>query len=150
MDPDLPGGRVVDPAAADHGRDDADRVQLLGWARERVAREDDEVGKVAGEQLAPAVLVTGEPGRIDGGGHDRLLDGERLLRVPGGAVVDRALHTCADAGERIELLDRRIGTVRDERNGDEVRVDETSFTRVVRPKALDGSDSSIAVFLPCE
>ena len=40
--------------------------------------------------------------------------------MPGGAVVDRPAHARAHAGERVELLDRRVGAVRDDR----ARVDE--------------------------
>ena len=42
------------PAAADHRRDDLDRLELVRRALERIAREHDEVGEVAGEELARA------------------------------------------------------------------------------------------------
>ena len=51
---------------------------------------------------------------------ERLVDRQRLLGVPGGLLVDRAPDAGADAGERVELLDRRVGAVRD----DGARVDQ--------------------------
>ncbi len=54
----------MDPASADHGRDDLDRLELVRRAFERVAGQDHEVGEVAGEELAAASLVaaTATPG----------------------------------------------------------------------------------------
>ena len=59
----VPGRRVMDPAAPDHRRDHLDVAQLLGLDRERVAVEHDEIGEVAGEELAAPALVVREPGR---------------------------------------------------------------------------------------
>ena len=59
-----PGRRVVHPAPADHRRDDLTSASSSA-GRHRVAVEHDEVGQVAGEQLAAAALVAGEPGRGD-------------------------------------------------------------------------------------
>src|SRR5207253_9633887 len=50
----VPGRCVVDPAAAQHGRDDAHLGKLVRRDRERVAIEDDEVGQVAGGEPAGA------------------------------------------------------------------------------------------------
>ena len=47
------------PAAADHRGDHLDIGQLLEL--ERVAVENDQVGEVSGDELAPAVLVVAEP-----------------------------------------------------------------------------------------
>ena len=105
------------PAAGDHRCDDLDRLELLGRAHERVAREYDEIGEVAGEQLAAATLVTREPRGIDAGRDERLLDRQALLGMPRRAVVDRPEHPGANPGERIELLDGRVRTVDDQGAG---------------------------------
>ena len=44
---------------------------------------------------------------------ERLLDGDRLLGLPGGPLVDRAQHAGREPGDRVELLDRRVRAVRD-------------------------------------
>src|SRR5438477_427652 len=92
----------------DHAVDIGEQTAFL------VAGEHDEVGVVARKQLAAAPLVTCEPGRIDRRGLKSLLDCQRLLRVPRGPLVECAQDSSADAGERVEFLDRRIGAVRDE------------------------------------
>ena len=69
------------PTAADHRRDDLDRLELVGRAGERVAREHHEIGEEPGQEPAAAALVAREPGRRDGRGDDRLLDRERLVRA---------------------------------------------------------------------
>ena len=86
-----------------------------GRDRERVAVEHDEVGEVPGEQLAAAALLAREPGRREDRRLERLLDRDRLLRMPRLALVERAEHPGADPGQRLELLDRRVGAVRDHR-----------------------------------
>ena len=58
----VPGRRIVHPAAADHRRHDL-CVEIL----DRVAVEHDEIREVAGQQLAAAMLVACEPGRVDRG-----------------------------------------------------------------------------------
>src|SRR5207253_2312280 len=88
------------------------RLELEG-----VAVEDDEIGEVAGEELAAPVLVAGEPRRRAAGRVERLLERQGLLGVPGGPVVGRAQDAGADPGPRVELLDRRVGAVRDDGAG---------------------------------
>ena len=53
------------PRAAEHRRHDLHLGELLRLAGERVAVEHDEVGEVAGDELAAAPLVAREPGRSD-------------------------------------------------------------------------------------
>src|SRR4029078_9686601 len=48
---------------------------------------------------------------------------EPLLAVPGVAAVDRASHPGADPCERVELLDRRVGAVRDDCTGGTQRLE---------------------------
>src|SRR5207253_168294 len=83
-----PGRRVVRPGAAEHRRHDLHLGKLPGLARERVAVEHDEVGEVAGDELAAAPFVSAEPGRRDRRRVQGLLDAQRLLRVPGLALVE--------------------------------------------------------------
>src|SRR5262245_19876899 len=99
----------MDPAAAEHGGDDLDLREVFEIAVEGVAVEDDEVGEVAGQELAASSLGALEPGRVDARRVQGLLDAQRLLGVPGEAAVVRAEHAGADAGERVELLDRGVG-----------------------------------------
>ena len=103
------------PAAADHRRDDVDRLELVGRARERIAGEHDEVGEITREEFAAASLVAREPRGIDARREKRLLDREALLGVPCGTVVGRSPDPCTDTGEGVELLDRRVRAVRNER-----------------------------------
>src|SRR5439155_2306365 len=102
----VPRGWVMDPAAADQRRHDL-RLEVF----DRIAVEDDEVGEVARDQLAAAALVSCQPGWIDRRRFEGLLDGQALLGMPRVAVVDRPADSGADAGERVELLDWRIGAV---------------------------------------
>src|SRR5438309_2771659 len=81
----LRGGRVVNPAAADHRGDDLNAHEVL----ERVAVEDDEVREIAGQELAPPALVAGEPRRRDAGRVQRLLERDSLLGPPRRALVER-------------------------------------------------------------
>src|SRR5207247_8897318 len=101
----LPGGRIVSPAAAQHGGDDLYSGQLLRGKPERITVEHDEVGQETGEELAAAVLVPREPRRIHSRGLHGFCERDALLRMPRAAVVDRAQDTGADAGPGIELLD---------------------------------------------
>jgi len=100
----------VHPATGDHRCHDL-RVQVLP----RIAVEDDQVGLEAGHELPAAALVSRQPGRGQDRRLERLLDAERLLRAPGGPLVECAQDTGADARERVELLDRRVGAVGDDR-----------------------------------
>ena len=75
------------PAAAEHRGHHAHVAELIGRAVERVAVEHDEVGQVPGEDLPAAALVTREPGGSHAGRVEGLLDGHRLLGMPGLAVV---------------------------------------------------------------
>ena len=111
------------PAAADHRRDDLEVAQLLRLDRERVAVEDDEVGEQAGNQPSAPALVAGEERRCDARRVQRLLDRQRLLGTPGRPLVDRPQHPGGDPGDRVELLDRGIGAVRDQRAGVEQRAE---------------------------
>ena len=113
----VPRRRVVRPSPAAHRRHHRELAQLLGLARERIAVENDQVGEVAGHELAASPFVAGEPGRIHGGRLQRLLDRERLLGMPRGTVVLCSQHAGPEPRERIELLDRGVGAVRDERAG---------------------------------
>src|SRR5437763_3118005 len=80
----IPRRRVVDPAAAEHRRDDLHLAELLRLlASERVAVEDDEVGEVAGDELPTASLVACEPCRCERRRLERLLQGHCLLGMPG-------------------------------------------------------------------
>src|SRR5947207_1715313 len=78
---------AVNPLAADHRRDDADRVELVRRAVQRVAVEDDEVGEQPRAQATATLLVAGEPSGRDGAREQRLLDRERLLGTPRGPLV---------------------------------------------------------------
>ena len=66
--------------------------QLLRGDRERVAVEHDEVGQVPGEQLPALPFLAREPGRREDRRLQRLLDRDRLLRMPRLALVERAEH----------------------------------------------------------
>ena len=110
-----PTAAVVDPAAADHGRDDLDRLQLVGRGLERIAGENDEVGEIARKELPAPALVAGQPGRVDDARNERLFDRQALLGMPGRPLVDRPSHAGADPRERIQLFDGGVRAVRDER-----------------------------------
>ena len=56
--------------------------------------------------------------------------------MPRRAVVDRPEHPGADPGERIELLDRRVGAVRDERAGLPQRAERVGAVDLLGPEAL--------------
>src|SRR6185436_1585072 len=57
------------------------------------------------------MLVAGEPGGVDGGRREGLLECESLLGMPRVAAVDRAQDARADAGPGVQLLDRCVGAV---------------------------------------
>ena len=91
--------------------DSSSSVGQVNGSRDSTTRSARKPGQ---EPAAPA-LVAGEPGGRDGRCDDRLLDRERLVGAPAGPLVDRPQHAGADPGERIELLDRRVGAVDDDR-----------------------------------
>ena len=64
---------------------------------------------------------------------ERLVDGQRLLGMPGRAVVDRAPHTGPDPRERVELLDRRVAAVHDDRAGVEQRPERIGAVGLAGP-----------------
>ena len=66
----------------------------------------------------------------------RLLERHRLLGPPGRALVERAEDAGADARPRVELLDRRVGAVRDERAGLDQRAERVRAVELLRPEAL--------------
>src|SRR5919204_1832446 len=72
----LPRRRVMCPAAAEHGCDHVYFRQILFV---RVVVEDDEVGEVAGQELAALVLVAREPRGIHGRGLQGLVQRQALL-----------------------------------------------------------------------
>jgi hypothetical protein len=110
----IPGRGPENPAPTEHRGHDMHLGQLLGPALEGVAIEDDEVGQVSRQELPAPALVAGEPGGRDTRGVEGLLDGDRLLRMPRIAFVERAQDTGADPEEGVELRHRRIGPVRND------------------------------------
>src|SRR5919198_3596257 len=134
--PSVPWRWVVDPTPTDHRRDHPDRVELVRRAFERVACEHDEVCEETREELSAPMLVPGEPGGGHGRRAERLLDRQELLGMPRRPVVDRPLHAGANSRERIELLDRRIGPVREHRTGVEQRAKRVDARGVLRPKTV--------------
>ena len=81
-----PGRWVVHPAAAGHRGHDLTAVEVL----DRIGREDDAVGDEAGQEPAAQPLVAAQPRGRDARRLQRLLDGERLLRMPRWPLVDRS------------------------------------------------------------
>ena len=71
------------PAPAEHRRDDLDLWELFGGELERVPVEDDQVGEETGDELAAAALVPRKPGGSDRRRLERLVERQRLFRVPG-------------------------------------------------------------------
>ena len=67
---------------------------------------------------------------------ERLLDRQRLLGVPCRPLVERAQDTRADPGERVELLDRRVRAVGDQRARVPERPKRIGVLRVVRPEPV--------------
>ena len=124
-----PGRRVVRPAAAEHRRHDLHLAQLLRLARERVAVEHDEVGVAAGDERPAHALVVREPGGRDAHRVERLLEREALILAP---VVEDGGD---DAGPRLELLDRRVGAVREQRARLEERAERVRRRRGGRPRS---------------
>src|SRR5829696_1538864 len=107
--------------------------QLLRLKLERVAVEVDEI---PGDELSAAVLVVAEPCGRDTGRLERLLDGQRLLEVPGGPVVDRPKDAGPDSGERVELLDGRVRAVGDHRPRVPERAVRVGALRLACPEAV--------------
>src|SRR2546430_2671862 len=89
--------RLLDPvhdASAEDGHVHPCRADLVSRQREDVPREDDQVGKLADAHGTLAILLVRRPCRRDRVRGDRLLDGERLLGMPGppdreGDVLER-------------------------------------------------------------
>src|SRR5205085_1393818 len=81
------------------------------------------------------MLVAREPGRVDRRRAERVLDRDGLLWMPGASLVERAQDAGDEALERIELLDRRIRAVDEQRAGLEQRAVGVR-PRLVRPEAL--------------
>jgi hypothetical protein len=67
------------------------------------------------------MLVAGQPVRGDARCVEGFLDRHRLLRMPRLALVERAQDSGPDAEQGVELLDRRIRSVRDDGAGLEQR-----------------------------
>ena len=65
-----------------------------------------------------------------------LLDRQRLLGPPGRPLVDRAQDTGGDPGDRVELLDRRVRAVGDERAGVEQRAERVRALESLRPEPV--------------
>src|SRR5919201_2332654 len=87
----IPRRWVMHPAAPEHRRHDLDLAELFRLlAREGIPVEDDEVGEEARHELAAAPLVARQPGRCERRRFERLLEGHRLLGMPGRPFVDRA------------------------------------------------------------
>src|SRR4051812_24818328 len=125
-----PGWGVVHPAAADHRRDHPQLPQLLGLAREWVAVEHDEIGEAAGDERASHAFVVREPRGRDADCIHGVGDGKLFALPP---VVERRRE---DAGPRVELLDRRVGAVGEERTRPEERAEGVDAVELVRPEAL--------------
>src|SRR2546422_3396192 len=104
-----PGRRIVNPPAADHRRDNLALCEVL----DRIVRENDQIGEVAGQELATAALGAFQPRGRHAGRLECLLDRQRLFRVPRLALVLGPQDAGADARDRIQLLHRRAGAVRD-------------------------------------
>src|SRR5215211_4359192 len=83
-----------------------------------------------------AALVAGEPRGCDARGAERLLDRHGLLPPPRPALVDRPADPGADPRQGIELLDRRVGAVRDQRARLEQRPEGVRPVEPVAPVAL--------------
>ena len=65
-----------------------------------------------------------------------LLHGHRLLGMPGLAVVERARDAGRDPEQRVELLDRRVGAVGDERAGVDERAEGVGAVGLPRPEVV--------------
>ncbi len=124
------------PPSGDHRRHDVHVAELLGLACERVAVEHDEVGRASRDECSARALVVREPGRRDARRVQRLLQRHRFLRPPRRTVVDRAQHSGEDSGPRVELLDRCVGTVDDDRAGLDERAKRVRAVELVGPEPL--------------
>jgi hypothetical protein len=101
------------PSDADHRAHDFHRLGSSG-GHSAVPREHDEVGEIARQELPAPPLVTREPGRVHRARNERLFHRQALIRMPRRSFVDRAEDSGSDSSERVELLDRCIGAVRDD------------------------------------
>ena len=124
------------PAAGDHRRDDLHLGELRGLAREGIAVEHDEVGEPARDERAAAPLVMAEPRRSNARRVQRLAERECLLGPPRRPVVACAQDAGDDTGPGVELLDRRVRAVRDERARVEQRAKRVCALELVPPEAL--------------
>src|SRR5260221_3276581 len=91
---------------------------------------------MTGHERAASAFVTCKPCRVDDGGNQRLLDRERLVGMPSATCVDRAEDAGADACERVELFDRRIGAVRYHRARVPQRAERVCADGMARPEAV--------------
>ena len=108
-----PRRRVVHPAAADHGRDDLDVRSSSGSTSSDPGRARR--GLRGGPARAdPAALVAREPRRRDARRLERLGHRDRVLGMPRSRRRSSAA-TPRGPQPRVELLDRRVGAVRDQR-----------------------------------
>src|SRR5207245_10851616 len=93
-------------------------------------------GREAGSGCAPPFLVPREPGGVDTRGDQGLLECQALLRVPGRPLVDRPQHAGADAGPWLELLDRGVRAVREQRTRVPQRAIGVRAVRFARPEMV--------------
>src|SRR4051812_18203130 len=107
------------PVAVVDGADDPRALEIDS----RIAVEDDEVGRVAGREPPVRLLAALEPGRHLRPGAQRVPERQPLLRAP------LAQYRGADAVERVERLDRRVGAAGEPYAG--------AVQRGVRVRALD-------------
>src|SRR3954470_12440780 len=121
----LPGRRVMNPPTAAHRCDDLAAVEIVV----RIRRQNDEVCEKTRQQLAAAPFVVRQPRWSHACGLERLLERHRFLRPP--------LEAAADACQRIELFDRRIGAVGDNRAALPERAKAIGAIGAVAPETLD-------------
>src|SRR4051794_14794289 len=121
----LPGRRVMNPAPAGHRRDDLAAREILV----RIRRENDQVREEAGQQLAAAPLVVGQPCGRHARRLQRLIERHRLLFAP--------FEATADARQRIELFHRRVGAVRNDGAALPQRAKAVGPVGAVAPETLD-------------
>jgi hypothetical protein len=92
----------VHPAAAEHRRDDLHLAELLRLgALERVAVEDDQVGREPGHELPATALVARQPRGCEDRRLERLLAGRKAAST--GRLRARALEAADQlAGLRVD------------------------------------------------
>ena len=121
MRPSIPA-ETVNPRAADWwvqrpptivattSTDSSSSAGQRNGSRERTTRSARKPGRSLPRRRSSPASQAGVTVEAD----DRLLDRERLLRVPAGPLVDRAQDARANPGERVELLDGRVRAVDDD------------------------------------